>query len=47
MTKNEIINWVMENTSCYAEDGGATGILIDGTLYYHEIKELARMVEEL
>ena len=47
MTKDEIINWVMESTSCYAEDGGSEGILIDGTLYYHEIKELARMVEEL
>ena len=47
MTKDEIINWVMESTSCYVEDGGSDGILIDGTLYYHEIKELARMVDEL
>ena len=50
MTIEDIVKWLNNKTSCYAQDdsyGGNNAILVDGVLYPKEIKELARRMEEL
>ena len=47
MNMEDIVRWLNEETSCYAEEQTETCILVDGVLYVNEIKELARKVEEL
>lgn len=47
MVLADIIIWINDETSCYARDDGSNHILLDGTLSVAEIKELARMLEDL
>lgn len=50
VTIKEIVKWLNEETSCYAQDeshNGSNAILVDGILYPKDIKELAKKMEEV
>ena len=51
VTLKDIIKWLTDETSCYAQDVSSDtdnpAILVDGVLYLKDIKELARRVKEL
>ena len=47
MTKEDIVRWLNNETSCYAQDNGNNAILVDGILYPVDICKLAEMIKEV